>query len=99
MKVRIARMPKQTDHKKNVVLLNLGRAAECEKCSAGSDRRKSEIIELASVEKDGFMISWGLKTQGEKPVMFSQVNESEVTAVPVEFKPNLVRQQTVEENF
>lgn len=31
--------------------------------------------------------------------MFSQVNESEVTAVPVEFKPNLVRQQTVEEKL
>ena len=99
MKVRIARMPKQTDHKKNVVLLNLEEQQNARSALQDQTEEKSEIIELASVEKDGFMISWGLKTQGEKPVMFSQVNESEVTAVPVEFKPNLVRQQTVEEKL
>ena len=99
MKVRIARMPKQTDHKKNVVLLNLEEQQNARSALQDQTEEKSEIIELASVEKDGFMISWGLKTQGEKPVMFSQVNESEVTAVPVEFKPNLVRPQTVEEKL
>ena len=99
MKVRIARMPKQTDHKKNVVLLNLEEQQNARSALQDQTEERSEIIELASVEKDGFMISWGLKTQGEKPVMFSQVNESEVTAVPVEFKPNLVRQQTVEEKL
>ena len=99
MKVRIARMPKQTDHKKNVVLFNLGENQNVRIALQDQTEEKSVIIELASVEKDGFMISWGLKTQGEKPVMFSQVNESEVTAVPVEFKPNLVRPQTVEEKL
>ena len=99
MKVRIARMPKQTDHKKNVVLLNLEEQQNARSALQDQTEERSEIIELASVEKDGFMISWGLKTQGEKPVMFSQMNESEVTAVPVEFKPNLVRPQTVEEKL
>ena len=63
-------MPKQTDHKKNVVLLNLEEQQNARSALQDQTEERSEIIELASVEKDGFMISWGLKTQGEKPVMF-----------------------------
>lgn len=99
MKVRIARMPKQTDHKKKMMLFNLEEHQNVRSALQDQTEEKSGIIELASVEKDGFTISWGLKTQEEKPVMFSQVNESEVTAVPVEFKPNPVSIQTAEEKL
>lgn len=58
MKVRIARMPKQTDHKKNVVLLNLEEQQNARSALQDQTEERSEIIELASVEKDGFMISW-----------------------------------------
>ena len=104
MKVRIARMPKQTDHKKKMMLLNLEEYQNANSALQDQTEEKSGIIELASVEKDGFMISWGLKTQEEKmqeekPAMLSQMNESEVAEVPVEFKPNPVSIQTAEEKL
>ena len=104
MKVRIARMPKQTDHKKKMMLLNLEEHQNANSALQDQTEEKSGIIELASVEKDGFMISWGLKTQEEKmqeekPAMLSQMNESEVAEVPVEFKPNPVSIQTAEEKL
>ena len=104
MKVRIARMPKQTDHKKNVVLLNLEEQQNARSALQDQTEEKSEIIELASVEKDGFTISWGLKTQKEKmqeekPAMLSQMNEPEVAVVPVEFKLNSIHTQTAEEKL
>ena len=104
MKVRIARMPKQTDHKKNVVLLNLEEQQNARSAQQDQTEEKSGIIELASVEKDGFTISWGLKTQKEKmqeekPAMLSQMNEQEVAVVPVEFKLNSIHTQTAEEKL
>ena len=104
MKVRIARMPKQTDHKKNVVLLNLEENQNVRSALQDQTEEKSGIIELASVEKDGFTISWGLKTQEEKmqkekPAMLSQMNEPEVAVVPVEFKLNSIQPQTAEEKL
>ena len=59
-------MPKQTDHKKNMVLFNLKEHQNMRSALQDQTEEKSEIIELASVEKDGFTISWGLKTQEEK---------------------------------
>ena len=104
MKVRIARMPKQTDHKKKVMLLNLEEHQNANSAQQDQTEEKSGIIELASVEKDGFTISWGLKTQEEKmqeekPAMLSQMNEPEVAAVPVEFKLNSIHPQTAEEKL
>lgn len=96
MKVRIARMPKQTDHKKNMVLFNLKEHQNVRSALQDQTEEKSGIIELASVEKDGFTISWGLKTQEEKSAVLSQVNESEVQT---EFKPNPVSIQTAEEKL
>ena len=66
MKVRIARIPKQTEQQKNVVLLNLEEHQNANSALQDQTEEKSGIIELASVEKDGFTISWGLKTQKEK---------------------------------
>ena len=63
MKVRIARMPKQTDHKKKMMLFNLEEKQNARSAQQDQTEEKSGIIELASVEKDGFTISWGLKTQ------------------------------------
>ena len=104
MKVRIARMPKQTDHKKKMMLLNLEEHQNANSALQDQTEEKSGIIELASVEKDGFTISWGLKTQKEKmqeekPAMLSQMNEPEVAAVPVEFKLNSIHPQTAEEKL
>ena len=104
MKVRIARMPKQTDHKKKMMLFNLEEKQNARSAQQDQTEEKSGIIELASVEKDGFTISWGLKTQKEKmqeekPAMLSQMNEPEVAVVPVEFKPNPVSIQTAEEKL
>ena len=104
MKVRIARMPKQTDHKKKMMLFNLEEHQNANSALQDQTEEKSGIIELASVEKDGFTISWGLKTQKEKmqeekPAMLSQMNEPEVAAVPVEFKLNSIHPQTAEEKL
>ena len=104
MKVRIARMPKQTDHKKKMMLFNLEEHQNARSALQDQTEEKSGIIELASVEKDGFTISWGLKTQEEKmqeekPAMLSQMNEPEVAAVPVEFKLNSIHPQTAEEKL
>ena len=104
MKVRIARIPKQTEQQKNVVLLNLEENQNARSALQDQTEEKSGIIELASVEKDGFTIFWGLKTQEEKmqeekPAMLSQMNEPEVTAVPVEFKLNSIHPQTAEEKL
>ena len=104
MKVRIARMPKQTDHKKKMMLFNLEEKQNARSAQQDQTEEKSGIIELASVEKDGFTISWGLKTQKEKmqeekPAMLSQMNEPEVAAVPVEFKLNPIHPQTEEEKL
>ena len=99
MKVRIARMPKQTDHKKKMMLLNLEEHQNANSALQDQTEEKSGIIELASVEKDGFTISWGLKTQEEKPAMLSQMNEPEVAVVPVEFKLNSIHPQTAEEKL
>ena len=104
MKVRIARMPKQTDHKKKMMLFNLEEKQNARSAQQDQTEEKSGIIELASVEKDGFTISWGLKTQKEKmqeekPVMLSQMNEPEVAVVPVEFKLNSIHPQTEEEKL
>ena len=104
MKVRIARIPKQTEQQKNVVLLNLEENQNARSALQDQTEEKSGIIELASVEKDGFTISWGLKTQKEKmqeekPAMLSQMNAPEVTAVPVEFKLNSIHPQTEEEKL
>ena len=104
MKVRIARMPKQTDHKKKMMLFNLEEHQNARSAQQDQTEEKSGIIELASVEKDGFTISWGLKTQKEKmqeekPAMLSQMNEPEVAAVPVEFKLNPIHPQTEEEKL
>ena len=96
MKVRIARMPKQTDHKKKMMLFNLEEKQNARSAQQDQTEEKSGIIELASVEKDGFTISWGLKTQEEKSAVLSQVNESEVQT---EFKPNPVSIQTAEEKL
>ena len=104
MKVRIARMPKQTDHKKKMMLFNLEEKQNARSAQQDQTEEKSGIIELASVEKDGFTISWGLKTQKEKmqeekPAMLSQMNEPEVAVVPVEFKLNSIHPQTEEEKL
>ena len=104
MKVRIARIPKQTEQQKNVVLLNLEENQNARSALQDQTEEKSGIIELASVEKDGFTIFWGLKTQEEKmqeekPAMLSQMNAPEVTAVPVEFKLNSIHPQTAEEKL
>ncbi len=104
MKVRIARMPKQTDHKKKMMLFNLEENQNARSALQDQTEEKSGIIELASVEKDGFTIFWGLKTQEEKmqeekPAMLSQMNAPEVTAVPVEFKLNSIHPQTAEEKL
>ena len=104
MKVRIARMPKQTDHKKKMMLFNLEEKQNARSAQQDQTEEKSGIIELASVEKDGFTISWGLKTQKEKmqeekPAMLSQMNEPEVAVVPVEFKLNSIHTQTAEEKL
>ena len=104
MKVRIARIPKQTEQQKNVVLLNLEENQNARSALQDQTEEKSGIIELASVEKDGFTISWGLKTQKEKmqeekPAMLSQMNEPEVAVVPVEFKLNSIHPQTEEEKL
>ena len=104
MKVRIARIPKQTEQQKNVVLLNLEENQNARSALQDQTEEKSGIIELASVEKDGFTIFWGLKTQEEKmqeekPAMLSQMNAPEVTAVPVEFKLNSIQPQTAEEKL
>lgn len=104
MKVRIARMPKQAEQQKNVVLFKPEEQQNARSAQQDQTDETSEIIELASVEKDGFTISWGLKsqeekTQKEKPAVLSQVSESEVTVLPVEFKPNPVRPQTAEEKL
>ena len=104
MKVRIARMPKQTDHKKKMMLFNLEEKQNARSAQQDQTEEKSGIIELASVEKDGFTISWGLKTQKEKmqeekPAMLSQMNEPEVAVVPVEFKLNSIQPQTEEEKL
>ena len=96
MKVRIARMPKQTDHEKKMMLFNLEEKQNARSAQQDQTEEKSGIIELASVEKDGFTISWGLKTQEEKSAVLSQVNESEVQT---EFKPNPVSIQTAEEKL
>ena len=82
MKVRIARIPKQTEQQKNVVLLNLEENQNARSALQDQTEEKSGIIELASVEKDGFTIFWGLKTQEEKmqeekPAM-QQVGNAEV---------------------
>ena len=66
MKVRIARMPKQTYHKKKMMLFNLEEKQNARSAQQDQTEEKSGIIELASVEKDGFTISWGLKTQKGK---------------------------------
>ncbi len=104
MKVRIARMPKQTYHKKKMMLFNLEEKQNARSAQQDQTEEKSGIIELASVEKDGFTISWGLKTQKEKmqeekPAMLSQMNEPEVAVVPVEFKLNSIHPQTEEEKL
>lgn len=104
MKVRIARMPKQTYHKKKMMLFNLEEKQNARNAQQDQTEEKSGIIELASVEKDGFTISWGLKTQKEKmqeekPAMLSQMNEPEVAVVPVEFKLNSIHPQTEEEKL
>lgn len=104
MKVRIARMLKQTYHKKKMMLFNLEEKQNARSAQQDQTEEKSGIIELASVEKDGFTISWGLKTQKEKmqeekPAMLSQMNEPEVAVVPVEFKLNSIHPQTEEEKL
>lgn len=66
MKVRIARMPKQAEQQKNVVLFKPEEQQNARSAQQDQTDETSEIIELASVEKDGFTISWGLKSQGEK---------------------------------
>ena len=96
MKVRIARMPKQKKKKKKMMLFNLEEKQNARSAQQDQTEEKSGIIELASVEKDGFTISWGLKTQEEKSAVLSQVNESEVQT---EFKPNPVSIQTAEEKL
>ena len=86
------------------MLFNLEEKQNARSAQQDQTEEKSGIIELASVEKDGFTISWGLKTQKEKmqeekPAMLSQMNEPEVAVVPVEFKLNSIHPQTEEEKL
>ena len=87
-----------------MMLFNLEEKQNARSAQQDQTEEKSGIIELASVEKDGFTISWGLKTQKEKmqeekPAMLSQMNEPEVAVVPVEFKLNSIHPQTEEEKL
>ena len=49
-----------------MMLFNLEEKQNARSAQQDQTEEKSGIIELASVEKDGFTISWGLKTQKEK---------------------------------
>lgn len=87
MKVRIARNPKFAETLKNIVSVRTGQSQTEE--SVGS----TVFTELASVEKDGFTVSWGLKPQ---KTMIATLSDEIKTS---EFQISPIRMQTAEEKL
>ena len=108
MKVRIARNPKFAKALKGIV--SVASAHDQAEVSAvsklnqtvkmpASSTESAAFTELASVEKDGFTVSWGLKPQDIMTAMLSEETECLEDLKTSEFQISPIRMQTAEEKL
>ena len=108
MKVRIARNPKFAKALKGIV--SVASAHDQAEVSAvsklnqtvkmpASSTESAAFTELASVEKDGFTVSWGLKPQDIMTAMLSEETERSKYLKTSEFQISPIRMQTAEEKL
>ena len=108
MKVRIARNPKFAKALKGIV--SVASAHDQAEVSAvsklnqtvkmpASSTESAAFTELASVEKDGFTVSWGLKQQDIMTAMLSEETECLEDLKTSEFQISPIRMQTAEEKL
>ena len=108
MKVRIARNPKFAKALKGIV--SVASAHDQAEVSAvsklnqtvkmpTSSTESAAFTELASVEKDGFTVSWGLKPQDIMTAMLSEETERSKYLKTSEFQISPIRMQTAEEKL
>lgn len=64
-----------------------------------SSTESAAFTELASVEKDGFTVSWGLKQQDIMTAMLSEETECLEDLKTSEFQISPIRMQTAEEKI
>ena len=108
MKVRIARNPKFAKALKGIVsVASAHDQAEVSSVSKlnqtgkmpASSTESAAFTELASVEKDGFTVSWGLKPQDIMTAMLSEETECLEDLKTSEFQISPIRMQTSEEKL
>ena len=108
MKVRIARNPKFAKALKGIVsVASVHDQAEVSAVSKlnqtgkmpASSTESAAFTELASVEKDGFTVSWGLKPQDIMTAMLSEETECLEDLKTSEFQISPIRMQTAEEKL
>mgnify|MGYP004583716571 CR=1 FL=1 len=64
-----------------------------------SSTESAAFTELASVEKDGFTVSWGLKPQDSMTAMLSEETERSKDLNTSEFQISPIHMQTAEEKL
>ena len=108
MKVRIARNPKFAKALKGIVSVasahDQAKVSDVSKLNQtvkmpASSTESAAFTELASVEKDGFTVSWGLKQQDIMTAMLSEETECLEDLKTSEFQISPIRMQTAEEKL